>query len=212
MISVSSSSSYCLQYALHMRSIIYCFGGVCAAASTILVVAIAKCWSYDSSSFVSFTQCSPTCRRMPLPSLSLWPGRQPYTPRLVGGMRGGGPSYVAPGSRNPPTGHRRDSPISSSLFSHGQPLCAVGRQQSQSSPDPAGKDSATSSPILTDDGTSVRLSFQSCSLLLLADESSGVTVRMKLFRDFNLLAAGWWWKVVEVMIKIGIKGSTRDSS
>ena len=38
----SSSSSYCLQYALHMRSIIYCFGGVCAAASTILVVAIAK--------------------------------------------------------------------------------------------------------------------------------------------------------------------------
>ena len=39
---VVSSSSYCLQYALHMRSIIYCFGGVCAAASTILVVAIAK--------------------------------------------------------------------------------------------------------------------------------------------------------------------------
>ena len=38
----SSSSSYCLQYALHMRSIIYCFGGVCAAASTILVVAIAE--------------------------------------------------------------------------------------------------------------------------------------------------------------------------
>ena len=36
------SSSYCLQYALHMRSIIYCFGGVCAGASTILVVAIAK--------------------------------------------------------------------------------------------------------------------------------------------------------------------------
>ena len=67
----------------------------------------------------------------------------------------------------------------------------IARQQSQSSPDPAGKDSATSSPILTEDGTSVRLSFQSCSLLLLADESSGVTVRMKLFRDFNLLAAGW---------------------
>ena len=35
------------------------------------------------------------------------------------------------------------------------------RQQSQSSPDPAGKDSATSSPILTEAGTSVRLSFQS---------------------------------------------------
>ena len=64
------------------------------------------------------------------------------------------------------------------------------RQQSQSSPDPAGKDSATSSPMLTEAGTSVRLSFQSRSLLLLADESSGVTVRMKLFRDFNLLAAG----------------------
>ena len=64
------------------------------------------------------------------------------------------------------------------------------RQHSQSSPDPAGKDSATSSPILTEAGTSVRLSFQSRSLLLLADESSGVTVRMKLFRDFNPLAAG----------------------
>ena len=63
-------------------------------------------------------------------------------------------------------------------------------EQSQFSPDPAGKDSATSSPILTEAGTSVRLSFQSRSLLLLADESSGVTVRMKLFRDFNLLAVG----------------------
>ena len=45
----SSSSSYYLQYALHMRSIIYCFGGVCAAASTILVVAIAKFGSYDKN-------------------------------------------------------------------------------------------------------------------------------------------------------------------
>ncbi len=42
--------------------------------------------------------------------------------------------------------------------------------------------------MLTEAGTSVRLSIQSRSLLLLADESSGVTVRMKLFRDFNLLA------------------------
>ena len=58
------------------------------------------------------------------------------------------------------------------------------------SPDP---DSATSIPILTEAGTSVRLSFQSRSLLLLADESSGVTVRMKRFPDSNLLAAGWWW-------------------
>ena len=80
----------------------------------------------SSSSFVSFTQCSPTCGSMPSPSLSLWPGRQQYRPRLVGGRRGGGPSYVAPRSRNPPAGHRRDSPISSSLFSHVPPLCAVG--------------------------------------------------------------------------------------
>ena len=50
----------------------------------------------SSSSVVSFTQCSPTCGRMPLPALSLWPGRQPYRPRLVGGRRGGGPSSVAP--------------------------------------------------------------------------------------------------------------------
>ena len=73
----------------------------------------------SSSSFVSFTQFSPTCGRMPLPALSLWPGRQPCRPRLVDGRRGGGPSSVAPRSRNPPTGHHRDSPISSSLFSHG---------------------------------------------------------------------------------------------
>ena len=59
----------------------------------------------------------------------------------------------------------------------------MARQQSQSSPDPAGKDSATSSPILTEDGTSVRLSFHSCSLLLLADESSGVTVLGSIFFD-----------------------------
>ena len=65
------------------------------------------------------------------------------------------------------------------------------RQQSQSSPDPAGKDSATSIPILTEAGTSVRPSFQSRSLLLLADKSSGVTACKQLFRHFNLLAAGW---------------------
>ena len=57
-----------------------------------------------SSSFVSFTQFSPTCGRTPLPALSLWPGRQPCRPRLVDGRRGGGPSSVAPHSRNPPTG------------------------------------------------------------------------------------------------------------
>ena len=80
----------------------------------------------SSSSFVSFTQCSPSCGRMPLPALSLWPGRQPYRPSLVGGRRGSGPSSVAPRSRNPPNGRRRDIPVSSSLFSHGPPLCAVG--------------------------------------------------------------------------------------
>ena len=53
---------------------------------------------------------------------------------IVDGRRGGGPSSVAPRSRNPPTERRRDSPISSSLFSHGPPLC---RHQSQYSPDPA---------------------------------------------------------------------------
>ena len=95
-------------------------------------------------------------RRMPLHAQSLWPGRQPCRPRLVYGRRGGEPSYVAPRSRNPPTGRRRDSPISSSLFSHGPPPVRSwlrARQQSQSSPDPAGKDSATSSPILTEAGT-----------------------------------------------------------
>ena len=77
----------------------------------------------SSSSFVSFKQFSPTCGRMPLSALSLWPGRQPCRPCLVD--RGGGPSSVAPRSRNPPTGRHRDSPISSSLFSHG-PLLYKG--------------------------------------------------------------------------------------
>ena len=73
---------------------------------------------------MSFTQCFPTCGRMHLPALSLWPGRQPCRPHLVDGRRGVGPSSVATRSRNPPTGHCRDSPISS-LFSHAPPLCAV---------------------------------------------------------------------------------------
>ena len=79
-----------------------------------------------SSSFVSFTTFSPTCGRITLSALTLWPGRQPYMPCLVGGRRGGGPSSVATHSRNPLTEHRRDSPISSSLFSHGPAQCAVG--------------------------------------------------------------------------------------
>ena len=139
---------------------------------------------------MSFTQFFPTCGHMPLSALSLWPGRQPCRPRLVDGRRGGGPTSVAPRSRNPPNGRHRDSPISSSLFLHGPLLCAVGYTEpilSRSSRQRLG----TSSPILTEAGTSVRLSFQSRSLMMLADESSGVTVRMKFFRDINLLAAGW---------------------
>ena len=93
---------------------------------------------------------------------------------------------VAPRSHNPSTGRNRDSPHCF-CTDHS---CAQS-VKSQSSPDPTGKDSATSSPILTEAGTSVRLSFQSRSLLPLADESSGVIVRITLFRDFNLLAAGW---------------------
>ena len=62
---------------------------------------------------------------MPLPALSLWPGRQPYTPRLVGGRRGGGPSPVSTRSRNPPTGRREYSPISSPPFSHGLSLISL---------------------------------------------------------------------------------------
>ena len=55
----------------------------------------------SSSYVVSFTQFSATCGCMPLPALSLWPGRQPYRPHPVGGRRGGGPSSVASRSRNP---------------------------------------------------------------------------------------------------------------
>ena len=67
---------------------------------------------------MSFTQFSPTCGHMPLPALSrdCCRYRQPYRLRLLCGGRGGGPSSVAPRSRSPPTGCRRDSPISSSLF------------------------------------------------------------------------------------------------
>ena len=84
------------------------------------------CVDVISSSVVYFAQFSTICGRMPLPGLSLWPGHQPYRYRIVDGRRGGGQSSIAPRSRNPPTERRRDSPISSSLFSHGPPLCAVG--------------------------------------------------------------------------------------
>ena len=106
--------------------------------------------AYDEvffSSFVSFTQFSPTCGHMPLPAQSLWPGRQPCRPRLVDGRREGGPSSVAPRSRNPPTGRHRDSlHLLVTVFARPTPVRSRlrARQQSQSSPEPAGKDSATS--------------------------------------------------------------------
>ena len=133
--------------------------------------------SYD----VYFTHFSPTCGHMPLPRSVTVARSSAVQASSSRRQERRGPSSVAPRSRNPPTGRRRDSHISSSLFSHGPPLA---RQQSHSSTDPAGKDSATSSPVLTE---SVMLSFQSRSLLVLADESSDVTVCMKLFRDFNML-------------------------
>ena len=137
---------------------------------------------------------------MPLPARSLWSARQPYRPSLVDGTRGGGPSSVVPRSRNPPTGRRAVaihrlgvvgiSPSPHHCFRTAHP-CAQSvspslraRQQSQSSPDPAGKDSGHLQSNF-DGGWHVRLS--GC-LSRAADESSGFTVCMKLFRDFNLLA------------------------
>ena len=102
-------------------------------------------------------------------------------------------SSVVSFNRNPPTGRRQDSPIILiTVFARPTHVRSRFRslQQSQSYPYPAGKDSPTSSPILTEAGTSVWLLYQSRSLLLLADKSNGVGVRMKLFRDLNLLAAG----------------------
>ena len=113
-------------------------------------------------------------------------------PRLVGGRRGGGPSSVAPCSRNQPTGQRRDSPISSSLFSHGLPGQSVNSSPAEPVLSRSSRQSLGHLQSHFDGGwhvcQPVRLSFQSCSLLLLSDESSGVTVGIKLFRDFNLLS------------------------
>ena len=64
------------------------------------------------------------------------------------------------------------------------------RQQSHAWSDPAGRDSAASNPILLEAGISAILLFHICILVILGDESSGVTVCMKLFRDFSRLAAG----------------------
>ena len=76
---------------------------------------------FKSSSIVSFIQSSPACGRKSLLALSLWPCHQLYRPRLVGGRGGGGPSYVAPHSRNPPTGRRRDSPSPHHCFRTAHP-------------------------------------------------------------------------------------------
>ena len=149
---------------------------------------------------MSFTQCSSTRGRMSLHALSLWPGRQPYRHRLVGGRRRGGPSSVAPRSRNPPNGRRRDSPISSSVFARPTHVRSQlsARQQSPSSPDPAGKDSATSSPMLTEAGTSVRLSFQSSSLLLLAGRR--VEWRDCAHEALPRLQSASCWSVMEQLV------------
>ena len=118
-----------LAFSLHFAYVLICPSLEMSSSDAVfLVFNVIRMFTIfpTSSSFVSFTQFSPTFGRMLLPALSLWPGRQPCRPRLVDGRRGGGPSSVAPHSRNPPTGRHRDSPISSSLFSHGPLLCAVG--------------------------------------------------------------------------------------
>ena len=58
-----------------MRSIIYCFGGVCVAASTILAVAIAKFGSYDNNRDV---------RRMQFAILDRSPREMSQTDRIEG--------------------------------------------------------------------------------------------------------------------------------
>ena len=142
----------------------------------------ARFLSFLVSSVVSCTQCSPTCRRMPLPSLSLWPGRQPYRPRLVGGRRGGGQSSVAPRSHSPPT-H-----LLITVFARPTP-CAQSVRQSPSEPvlSRSNRQRLGHLQSLVDGGWHV------CQAVFPEPQSAaarGVTVRMKLFRDFNLLAAG----------------------
>ena len=142
---------------------------------------------------MSFTQFSPNYGRMSLPALSLWPGRQPYRPRLVDGRRGGGPSYVwLPAVAIHRLGVIEIAPSPHHCFRTAHP----GAQSVKGSPTEPVLSRSSRQRLghlqshLTEAGTSVRLSFQSRSLPLPADESSGLTVRMKLFHDFNLLAAG----------------------
>ena len=80
----------------------------CSCNTTVLVPTIQKVNRNVRMLLLLLLSCPsqhlfPTCGRMPLPSLSLWPGRQPCRPRLVDGRRGGGPSFLTPRSRNPPT-------------------------------------------------------------------------------------------------------------
>ena len=66
-------------------------------------------------------------------SLSLWPCRQPYRPRLVDGRRRCGPSSVVPRSSNPPTGRRPDSPSPHHCFRTAHP-CAQSVKGSPTEP------------------------------------------------------------------------------
>ena len=70
----------------------------------------------------------PICGRMPLPALSLWPGRQPCRPRLVDDRIGGGPSSVAPRCLNPPADLRI------TVFARPTPVRSRLRASQQSSP------------------------------------------------------------------------------
>ena len=62
-------------------------------------------------------------------------------------------------------------------FRTAHPCAQCDRQQSQSSPDPAGKDSATSSPMMTEAGTSVGLSFQSRIMIVIVIVYFATTLR-----------------------------------
>ena len=86
-------------------------------------------WRVGSSSVVSFTQFFPTCGRMPLPALSLWPGRRPCRPRLVDDRSGGGPSSVAPRSRNPPLVKIEEQYSSDNTRAHGEGISSEDRCQ-----------------------------------------------------------------------------------
>ena len=87
---------------------------------------------------------------------------------------------------NLPTGRRRDSPISSSLFSHGPP-CAQSVKRSPTEPvlSRSSRQRLGHLQSHVDGGWHV-----SQGVFPEPDESSDVTVHEKLFRNFNLLAAG----------------------